>query len=174
MTDIPVLADPVGDEMTAATRHHPRQVETLGDQLYLGAAAKSTQSNRIRVHGKFLAQGERKFWLRGVTYGTFRDNADGLPFPDAAQVERDFAQMATNGFNTVRVYTPPPVALLDSALLHGLQVMVGLPWEQHVAFLDDPKTARAIVARMRAAVRPLAQHCTLRSAAPRSASMSRS
>ena len=158
MTDIPVLADPVGDEMTAATRHHPRQVETLGDQLYLGAAAKSTQSNRIRVHGKFLAQGERKFWLRGVTYGTFRDNADGLPFPDAAQVERDFAQMATNGFNTVRVYTPPPVALLDSALLHGLQVMVGLPWEQHVAFLDDPKTARAIVARMRAAVRPLAQH----------------
>ena len=45
--------------------------------------------------------------------------------------------MAANGINAVRTYTVPPRWLLDAALRHGLRVMVGLPWEQHVAFLDD-------------------------------------
>ena len=45
--------------------------------------------------------------------------------------------MAALGVNTVRVYTPPRRDLLDEAARHGLRVMVGLPWSQHVAFLDD-------------------------------------
>ena len=45
--------------------------------------------------------------------------------------------MAGFGINTVRVYTPPRRELLDEAARHGLRVMVGLPWSQHVAFLDD-------------------------------------
>jgi hypothetical protein len=28
-------------------------------------------------------------------------------------------------------------ALLDEAARHGLKVMIGVPWTQHVAFLDD-------------------------------------
>ncbi len=47
--------------------------------------------------------------------------------------------MAELGINTVRVYTPPRRDLLDEAARHGLRVMVGLPWSQHVAFLDDRK-----------------------------------
>jgi hypothetical protein len=36
--------------------------------------------------------------------------------------------------------------------------MVGLPWEQHVTFLDDKKRARSIEARVRAGVRSCAGH----------------
>ena len=45
--------------------------------------------------------------------------------------------MAGLGINTVRTYTPPRRDLLDEAARQGLRVMVGLPWSQHVAFLDD-------------------------------------
>ena len=55
--------------------------------------------------------------------------------------------MAGLGINTVRIYTPPRRDLLDEAARHGLRVMVGLPWSQHVAFLDD----RAAQARRSAA-----------------------
>ena len=50
--------------------------------------------------------------------------------------------MAANGVNSVRTYTVPPRWLLDLAHEHGLWVMVGLPWEQHIAFLDDRGRAR--------------------------------
>ncbi|HLB20479.1 MAG TPA: glycosyltransferase, partial [Solirubrobacteraceae bacterium] len=50
--------------------------------------------------------------------------------------------------NAVRTYTPPPTAVLDIACELGLHVMVGLAWEQHVAFLDDPRRARRIVERV--------------------------
>lgn len=57
--------------------------------------------------------------------------------------------MATNGLNALRTYTVPPRWLLDLAQQYGLSVMVGLPWEQHVAFLDDRRTARSIEERLR-------------------------
>src|SRR3954447_5616711 len=90
-------------------------------------------STRPHVAGKFLFAGEEKLYVKGVTYGTFGDGG----FPDRAMVERDFAQIAAAGANAVRTYTVPPRWLLDAAADHGLRVMVGLPWEQHVAFLDD-------------------------------------
>jgi len=52
--------------------------------------------------------------------------------------------MAELGINTVRTYTPPRPDLLDEAARNGLRVMVGLPWAQHVAFLDDRKLAHGI------------------------------
>ena len=52
--------------------------------------------------------------------------------------------MAAAGINTVRTYTVPPPDLLDIALRHGLRVMVGLAWPQHIPFLDDPQLARQI------------------------------
>ena len=36
--------------------------------------------------------------------------------------------------------------------------MVGLPWEQHIAFLDEPVRAQSIVDRVRAGVRACAGH----------------
>ena len=103
--------------------------------------ADAWRLHRPKVQGKFLFVGETKFWIRGVTYGTFRPDADGHEYQDPETVERDFAQMAENGLNAVRTYTVPPRWLLDTAQRHGLRVMVGLPWEQHITFLDDKKRA---------------------------------
>ncbi len=115
-------------------------------------------SQRPRVRGKFLFVGNEKFWVRGVTYGTFRPDAGGNEFHDRELVERDFAQMARMGLNGVRTYTVPPRWLLDAAHRHGLRVMVGLPWEQHIAFLGHSKTARGIEDRVREGVRACAGH----------------
>lgn len=115
-------------------------------------------SNRPTVRGKFLYSGSEKLWIRGVTYGTFRPRPGGEPFPPPETVDRDFATMRSHGINSVRTYTVPPRWLLDMAAAHGLRVMAGLPWEQHVAFLDDPGRAREVVARTRAAVRRCAHH----------------
>ena len=45
---------------------------------------------RIAARGKFLYAGREKFWIRGVTYGTFRPDPTGCDYPSAAVVERDF------------------------------------------------------------------------------------
>jgi hypothetical protein len=105
---------------------------------------------RPGVSGKFMYLGEDKFYVRGATYGTFRPGAGGHQYQDPGVVERDFAQMAANGLNALRTYTVPPRWLLDAARWHGLYIMVGLPWEQHIAFLDDGRRARSIEDRVRA------------------------
>jgi GT2 family glycosyltransferase len=115
-------------------------------------------SQRPRAAGKFLFVGSEKFWVRGVTYGTFRPDVSGNEFHDRERVERDFAHMVRMGLNAVRTYTVPPGWLLDAAHRHGLRVMVGLPWEQHVAFLSDPKRTRSIEDRVREGVRACAGH----------------
>jgi GT2 family glycosyltransferase len=101
--------------------------------------------------------GQEKFHVRGVTYGTFRgDHASQFPAP--AQVHEDFATMAATGINAVRTYVPPPAWLLDAALEHGIRVMAGFAWEQHVAFLDDRERAQRIAARLADEVRACEGH----------------
>jgi len=85
-----------------------------------------------------------RFLIKGVTYGTFAPDADGYQFPSAAQIATDFRMMAELGLNTVRVYTAPRRELLDEAARNGLRVMIGLPWSQHVAFLDNRALKRQI------------------------------
>ena len=113
---------------------------------------------RIRVRGKFLFAGVDKLYIRGVTYGTFHPGEDGVQFPPQRKVDQDFQQMFASGINAVRVYTPPPLWLLDLAWQRGLYVMVGLPWEQHIAFLDQAGLPKAIEQRVRAAVRESSGH----------------
>ena len=113
---------------------------------------------RVRAEGKFLVLGEQKFYVKGVTYGSFRPDETGCPFPAPEIVDRDFRMMAANGINAIRTYTVPPVALLDLARRYGLYVLVGLPWEQHIAFLDEPDLASDIEARVRQSVRESGAH----------------
>ena len=108
--------------------------------------------------GKFLFSGEEKLYLRGVTYGPFHPDERGCQYGDPESVEHDFACMASLGINAIRTYTPPPVWVLDAAWRHGLRVMLGIPWEQHIAFLESVKTADAIEMRIRRTVRLLAGH----------------
>ena len=114
--------------------------------------------SRARARGKFLFVKDRKHYVRGVAYGTFRPGDEGHDYPAHALVEHDFAQMAANGINTVRTYTVPPRSLLNAAHQHGLRVLVGLPWEQHVAFLDDRALMRQIERSVREGVRACAGH----------------
>ncbi|HVH74682.1 MAG TPA: glycosyltransferase [Stellaceae bacterium] len=112
----------------------------------------------IRVHGKFFFCGEEKYFVKGVTYGPFACGSHGAPFPEAAAVERDFERMRKAGVNTVRVFTAPPVWLLDAAMDAGLRVLAGLPWSEHVTFLDRPQLQADIIAAVREAVRGCRRH----------------
>lgn len=119
---------------------------------------EQTEQLRPKVKGRFIFIGEEKFLIKGVTYGTFQPDEEGNQFGDPEMVARDFSLMALSDINSVRVYTVPPVWLLDIAHLHGLRVMVGLPWEQHITFLDDPKLKTEIIDRVRKYVRSIAGH----------------
>jgi GT2 family glycosyltransferase/DNA-binding beta-propeller fold protein YncE len=118
-------------------------------------------AGRVAVDGKFLRAGDERFLIKGVTYGTFAPDAEGNQFPQAQQVDTDFRLMAELGINTVRTYTAPRIDLLDTATRHGLRVMVGLPWSQHVAFLDDRRLQRTIHGEVTARVRQLGEHPAL-------------
>ena len=102
----------------------------------------------------------QKFLIRGVTYGTFAPNDTG-GYPSREQVAVDFALMRAANVNVVRIYTEPPRYLLDEAERHGLKVIVGLAWTQHVCFLDDDALVTSIRASVRASVRRLKDHPAL-------------
>ncbi|HVG40396.1 MAG TPA: glycosyltransferase, partial [Chitinophagaceae bacterium] len=113
---------------------------------------------RLHVKGKFLYLGKDKFFIKGVTYGTFAPQANGFQFPAETVVEEDFALMAAHGFNSVRTYTVPPKYLLNLAQKYKLKVMVGLPWEQHITFLDKKETRKDIIKRVREGVASCQKH----------------
>jgi len=142
-----------------ALRQRPPDIAIGPEREHAATAGelRAAVAARPVVRGKFLYLGDEKYWVKGVTYGTFRPQEHGQ-FPDPEQVERDFVRIAQAGFNTVRVYTAPKRWLLDLAFAHGLRVIVGLWWEQNVAFLDDSRRERAIVAKFAASVRMYAGH----------------
>ncbi|MEK6710356.1 MAG: glycosyltransferase [Nitrospinota bacterium] len=129
--------------------------------VLLAAPPAEAAAPRPQVRGKFLFAGGHKLWVRGVTYGTFRPDAGGDEFHRREVIERDFALMAEHGLNAVRTYTPPEGWMLDAAARHGLYVMAGLPWEQHITFLDSRESARRVEKRLAAAVRRMAGHPAL-------------
>ena len=120
----------------------------------------ATAMDRPSVRGKFIFIGKEKFYVRGVTYGAFRPDASGNEYRNPEVIERDFAKMAANGINTVRIpHTVPPRSLLDVAQRQGLRVMVGLSAEQYVGFLiDKKKDAPNVEELVRAKVRAIAGH----------------
>jgi GT2 family glycosyltransferase len=131
---------------------------TNGVYLETGSEVSSNALLRPRAAGKFLFVGDAKFWLRGVQYGNFPYDDNGRERFDADVVERDFAQMAAAGVNTVRLHVTPPRAVLDAAERHGLRVMVGLVAEKYVGYLTDGRDAGEIAEEVRREVKPLAGH----------------
>ncbi len=127
--------------------HRERSLRTL-----------TTNQTRVRVRGKFFYFGDKKLYICGVTYGTFRPDADGNEFPEPAAIRRDFQQMAAHGLNAVRTYTAPPKWLLDMAQDCGLRIMVGLPVERSAGFLDYRTCSRFIEEMVRGQVRACAGH----------------
>src|SRR6202140_2621014 len=120
--------------------------------------APAEPTGTIRVHGKFFFAGDNKHFVKGVTYGPFGPGSHGAQVPERAVVEQDFALMRIAGVNTVRVFTVPPLWLLDMADAAGLKVLVGLPWSQHVAFLDSAAVTAEIRDAVLGGVRACARH----------------
>ncbi len=123
---------------------------------------RSARPPRPRASGKFLFVADTKLWVRGVTYGAFRPAANGREYQDSATIERDFALMAANGLNAVRIpHTMPPLSVLDMAHRYGLRVMVGLSAEQYAGYLIDRRGAPDVAAIVRRKVREVAGHPAL-------------
>src|SRR5437867_9830687 len=123
-----------------------------------GPRRAASAGQRPCTRGKFFFVGGEKLYVRGVAYGTFRPGPRGCEYPVPEIVELDFAQMAAGGVNAVRTYTPPPRWLLDAAQRNGLRVLVGLPVERSVAFLDYRECSRSIQKMVRLEVRACAGH----------------
>lgn len=114
--------------------------------------------DRPAVIGKFLQVRGDPFWIKGVAYGTFAPDGAGRQLPSPERMSQDFAMMRRAGFNAIRTYTAPDGALLDLAAAHGLRVMAGVAWSQHVAFLDDRRLRAQIRHDLMAQAHALASH----------------
>ena len=112
----------------------------------------STATSRIRPVAKFFFDGDRKFFVKGVTYGPFKPDAHGNYLGKPEQVDIDLALMREGGLNLVRIYHAPPRWFLDRCASAGMRVLVTLPWAKHVEFLRDRKTRHEIAEALRIAV----------------------
>jgi len=122
------------------------------------AQPRSQGTERLEARGKFLFAGAEKVHLKGVTYGPFDPGGSGYGFPDPERVDRDLVLMNELGANTLRTFSVPPRWLLDLAARRGLRVLVGIPWAEHVCFLDSPELTRSIRRTVEQAVQGCADH----------------
>src|SRR3569833_10081 len=120
--DSPLVIVPVGMQFTELNRDNGsgalvvHEMERFCPQIEAAdfkGARPSNSRRAIQVDGKFLLVNGQRFWIKGVTYGTFSPNEEGEPYPPLDQVRVDFEQMRRAGVNTVRLYTPPSTAMAD-------------------------------------------------------------
>jgi glycosyltransferase involved in cell wall biosynthesis len=117
----------------------------------------SKSDRRPQVSGKFLRVDGDVFYIRGVTYGTFRPRSNGDEYPEPEVVEKDFSMMAAHGFNAIRTYTPPPRWVLDTAAKNGLYVMVGVPLDYR-GYRNERRNGPKLEQSVQKAVRGCAGH----------------
>jgi hypothetical protein len=121
-------------------------------------ACESGPLGAVRAVAKFFFEGDRKFFLKGVTYGPFKPDTEGHYLGTPEQLQRDLAQMRELGLNVVRIYHVPPLWFLDACAAAGMRVLITLPWAKHVEFLCKRADRAAIVETVRAAVAEHAGH----------------
>jgi len=115
-------------------------------------------TNRVRRDGKFFRLGEEKFYVRGVTYGPFASDADGVPLPDREQVRKDFAQIRELGANCVRIYHTPPNWFMDLAQEMGLKIFLDVAWPKNLTFVGDKAITQAAHDAVRSAAKACGNH----------------
>ena len=106
----------------------------------------------VEVRAKFLFEGDKKFFLKGVTYGPFAPDADGNFFGPPEGARRDFELLREMGANLLRVYYVPPRWFLDLAREFGLRLLISIPWAEHVEFLNHKGMRRQIIDTVRLSV----------------------
>ena len=115
-------------------------------------------NQRIRPAAKFFLEGDKKFFVKGVTYGPFKPDAEGNYLGRPEQVDADLALMRQTGLNVVRIYHAPPPWFLDRCTSAGMRVLVTLPWEKHIEFLRERSTRKQIAEAIRDTVSKYAGH----------------
>ncbi len=118
----------------------------------------ATPLEPIRIRAKFFYEGDRKFFLKGATYGPFAPDAEGHFVGNPEKARADFALMLELGINVIRIYHVPPRWLLDEAAAAGLRVIISIPWTQHVEFLNAGKLKQQIIETIRKGVATHAGH----------------
>ena len=98
----------------------------------------------VRVRAKFFREGDRKFFVKGATYGPFAPDADGRHFGTPDKARADLAMMREAGLNLARVYYVPPKWFLDACAEHGIRCLISIPWAEHIEFLNQRKTRREV------------------------------
>jgi len=119
-----------------------------------GLSVDMTSGVRTRIHpiAKFFFDGDKKFFVKGATYGPFKPTADGSDLGTQKQVDIDLLLMREVGLNTIRVYHVPPRWFLDRCYAAGMRVMITLPWPRHLEFLRKKKMRDDIVESIRTGV----------------------
>ena len=98
----------------------------------------------IRVRAKFFFEGDKKWFLKGVTYGPFAPDAAGDFVGDPEKARRDFTLVQALGLNLLRIYHIPPRWFLDLAREFRLRVLISIPWAEHVEFLNNATIRRQV------------------------------
>lgn len=106
----------------------------------------------IRPRAKFFFEGDRKVFLKGVTYGPFSPDALGDYLGTPPQLENDLKLMREIGVNLLRIYHVPPAWFLDLLEKYGMRVLITIPWAEHVAFLNQAKVRKEILRTVRSAI----------------------
>jgi GT2 family glycosyltransferase len=118
----------------------------------------SSPNQRIRAVAKFFFEGDNKFFVKGVTYGPFKPDADGNYLGRAEQLDVDLALMREIGINLLRIYHPPPRWFLDRCAAAGMRVLITAPWAKHVEFLRQKSARDEIANAVRNTVREYRGH----------------
>jgi O-antigen biosynthesis protein len=113
---------------------------------------------RVSVDGKFFRLGEKKFYVKGLAYGPFAPNAAGHCFASPEQTIADMAQIREAGANLIRVYHVPAKWFLDLAAERSLKVLVDIPWNKHLCFLDSRQQQTELRETVRRAVFACSRH----------------
>ena len=112
----------------------------------------------VRVRAKFFFEGERKFFVKGTTYGPFAPDANDEYFGNPEKAEKDFLLMQEAGINLVRIYYVPPKWFLDLCAKFKVRALISIPWAEHLEFLKDRKIRRAAERAVVEGVRKNAGH----------------
>ena len=137
---------------------HPISSASTNTGFFHKQSASPSKDARPIVQGRFLSIQGRRFWIKGVAYGTFRPNENGEPFPSPTVVRDDFLKMREVGINTVRLYTPPPDWVADAAISAGLYIIPDICWGPRRCDFDDPARLKQLYDWTREHSRRLSQH----------------
>ena len=112
----------------------------------------------VRVRAKFFFEGDKKFFIKGVTYGPFAPDENGEYFGSPEGAARDLDLMVEAGVNLVRIYYVPPRWFLDLCEKRHIRALISIPWAEHLEFLKDAKIRNAAKEAVREGVSKNAGH----------------